>query len=83
MRLIVVLIVYLDRISPAVNEQERKSLIISHYPEHRHLFSHMVKVQRHSDPYSSKWVTEGPKEENNTGSRSFPMLIFIHLYLSL
>ena len=80
--MIVILIVYLDRISSLINEQERKSLLISHYPEHRHLFSHMVKVQRHSDPSSNKWVTEGPQEENNTGSILFRMLISIDFFLS-
>ncbi|CAF4647799.1 unnamed protein product, partial [Rotaria sp. Silwood1] len=62
----------------SINEQERKTRLFSHYTHHRHgspsvdkninyndnyrLFSHMIKAQRHSDPYSIKWITEGPHE---------------------
>jgi len=66
-----------NRISSSINtvssisEQERKSLVSSHYPhqrhesssiDNRHLLSHIVKAQRHSDPYSIKWITKGPHE---------------------
>lgn len=62
--------IYLDRISPAISEDERKSLLLSHYPEHRHLFSHIAKIQRHSDPYSIQWITDGPQEQKDTGNVS-------------
>jgi hypothetical protein len=67
----------------SINEQEQKSLVFSHYPHHRHessslnknvdfndnrhLFSHIVKAQRHSDPHSIKWITEGPQEMKDSG----------------
>ncbi|CAF1186469.1 unnamed protein product [Rotaria sordida] len=62
----------------SINEQERKTRLFSHYSHHRHgsssssknieyndnyrLLSHIIKAQRHSDPYSIKWITEGPYE---------------------
>ncbi|CAF3470621.1 unnamed protein product, partial [Rotaria sp. Silwood2] len=62
----------------SINEQERKTRIFSHYSHHRHgsssvdkninyndnyrLLSHIIKAQRHSDPYSIKWITEGPHD---------------------
>ncbi|UJR21290.1 hypothetical protein I4U23_024382 [Adineta vaga] len=30
------------------------------YNEHHHLFSKIVKAERHSDPYSIKWITKVP-----------------------
>lgn len=62
------------------NNQERKPVSFPHYT-HRHgssidrnnlndghrLFSHAIKAQRHSDPYSIKWITEGPHRETDSG----------------
>ncbi|CAF0874707.1 unnamed protein product [Adineta ricciae] len=60
---------------PSLDEQERNFPIISHksnnqvassadqtieYNEHHPLFSKIVKAQRHSDPYSIKWITDVP-----------------------
>jgi len=60
---------------PSVDDQERKSLVFPHHRhgassidknidhnDNHHLFSHIIKAQRHSDPYSIKWITEGPHE---------------------
>jgi len=30
-------------------------------------FLHAIKAQRHSDPYSIKWITEGPNRDSDTG----------------
>jgi hypothetical protein len=62
-----------------INNQERKTVSFPHYT-HRHvsssftdktdvhrLFSHAVKAQRHSDPYSIKWITEGPNRDTDSG----------------
>jgi hypothetical protein len=60
---------FVDRILPlsstvsSINDQEQKSSVI---PHHRHLFSHIIKAQRHSDPYSIKWITEGSHESDRT-----------------
>ncbi|CAF0819558.1 unnamed protein product [Rotaria sp. Silwood1] len=63
-----------------INDQERKPISFSHYSHHRHVSSsidkndhndihrpllHAIKVQRHSDPYSIKWITEGPHRDMN------------------
>ncbi|CAF2730508.1 unnamed protein product [Rotaria sp. Silwood2] len=63
-----------------INDQERKPISFSHYSHHRHVsssidknaqhdihrpFLHANKVQRHSDPYSIKWITEGPHRNMN------------------
>jgi hypothetical protein len=62
------------------NNQERKPTSFPHYNHHRHgsssslidktdvhrLFSHAVKAQRHSDPYSIKWITEGPNRDTDS-----------------
>ncbi len=37
-----------------------------HNDIHR-LFPHAVKAQRHSDPYSIKWITEGPLRDTDPG----------------
>lgn len=33
---------------------------------HRPLL-HAIKIQRHSDPHSIKWITEGPRRDMNSG----------------
>ncbi len=52
-----------------------------HYTHHRHVsssssidkndlhrpFLHAIKAQRHSDPYSIKWITEGTHRDLDTG----------------
>ncbi|CAF0724284.1 unnamed protein product [Adineta ricciae] len=65
---------------PSLDEQERNFPIISHksnnqitssadktieYNEHHPLFSKIVKAQRHSDPYSIKWITDVPSRFND------------------
>jgi hypothetical protein len=30
-------------------------------------FLHAIKAQRHSDPYSIKWITEGPNRDADSG----------------
>jgi len=61
-----------------LNHPERKLVSFPHYT-HRHTdriggqhrtFSHIIKAQRHSDPYSIKWITEGPNS-NNIGAGRF------------
>lgn len=55
---------------------DRKPNSFPHYSHHRHNpdnqieqpniyrpFLHAIKAQRHSDPYSIKWITEGPHRE--------------------
>jgi hypothetical protein len=69
-----------------INNQERKSPLFPHYSHHRHgsssssidkndihhpLLSHAIKAQRHSDPYSIKWITEGPPRDLDPGSYFF------------
>lgn len=57
----------------SLNHQERKPVSFPHYT-HRHTdrighhrtFSHVIKAQRHSDPYSIKWITEGPNSNTDT-----------------
>ena len=34
-------------------------------------FLHAIKAQRHSDPYSIKWITEGPHRDSNDPGRNF------------
>lgn len=58
------------------------SLIDRNNPNDGHrLFSHAIKAQRHSDPYSIKWITEGPHREIDSGlskiCRSFVNNIWI------
>ncbi|CAF1281942.1 unnamed protein product [Adineta steineri] len=64
------------------NEQDQNFLISSYYSNSRHelptidkntnyndnhqLFSHVMKAQRHSDPYSIKWITDGPHHLRNS-----------------
>ena len=64
-----------------LNNQERKPISFPHYSHHRHdssssssiyktehrPFLHAIKAQRHSDPYSIKWITEGPYRNIDTG----------------
>jgi hypothetical protein len=74
----------------SIDEQERKSMLYSHYSHHRQgsssigksidyndnhrLYPHVIKAQRHSDPYSIKWITEGPHQVKDSG-----MYIFLHI----
>jgi hypothetical protein len=67
----------------SLNEQEQKSQLFSRYPHSQHgsssidksndyddnhnLLSHVVKAQRHSDPYSIKWITQGPHRTRDSG----------------
>jgi hypothetical protein len=84
-------LIYLDRVLLStstlsdINDQERKSLLFSHYSHYRHgsssssidksidyndnnrPFSHIIKAQRQSDPYSIKWITEGPQQVRDAG----------------
>ena len=59
--------------SSFLSNPEYKPLSFPHYSHHRHdssssavhkheqrPFLHAIKAQRHSDPYSIKWITEGP-----------------------
>jgi hypothetical protein len=65
-----------------VNNPERKPISFPHYTHHLHgsssssidknddihrSFLHAIKAQRHSDPYSIKWITEGPPRDIDTG----------------
>jgi hypothetical protein len=75
---------------PFIDDQEQKSLV---FPHHRHgsssinknidhndnhrLFSHIIKAQRHSDPYSIKWITEGPHEVKDSGMYFSSYITFI------
>lgn len=68
------------------NEKERKPTNSHHYTHYRHSsssvdklsepnniyrpFLHAIKAQRHSDPYSIKWITESPYRPNENGSFS-------------
>ena len=80
------------------NNQERKSVSFPHYTHHRHglssidkhdpneihrLFSHAVKAQRHSDPYSIKWITEGPQRDLDSGLFKILPHLFIFFFLDL
>jgi hypothetical protein len=64
-----------------INDQERKPIAFPHYSHHRHVssstdktepydihrpFLHAIKAQRHSDPYSIKWITEGPQRDTDS-----------------
>ena len=97
-------IVFLDRFSPslsavpAVNEQERKALLFSHYSHHQHVpssieksidyndnqrvFSHIIKAQRHSDPYSIKWITEGPHYVRDSGMYISSHIFYVNSFWS-
>jgi hypothetical protein len=65
-----------------INNQERKTISFPHYTHHKHgllssssidkndnqrPFLNAIKAQRHSDPYSIKWITEGPNRDIDTG----------------
>lgn len=66
-----------------INDQERKTRLFSHYSHYRHgsasvdkstdhndkhrMLSHVIKAQRHSDPYSIKWITQRPDDIENLG----------------
>ncbi len=77
---------------PSINEQERKSLLFSHYPYHRHGSSsidknidysdnrHLIKNQQHGDPYSIKWVTEGPQKVKDSGMYFSSYIIFTLIF---
>lgn len=74
---------------------DRKPNSFPHYSHHRHNpdnhieqpniyrpFLHAIKAQRHSDPYSIKWITEGPHRELKNGKNDqtiFIIFIFSQL----
>ncbi|CAF0963417.1 unnamed protein product [Adineta ricciae] len=64
--------------SSFLSNPEYKPLSFPHYSHHRHdssssavhkheqrPFLHAIKAQRHSDPYSIKWITEGPYRDTD------------------
>lgn len=52
----------------------------NNYNDGHRLFSHAIKAQRHSDPYSIKWITEGPNRETDYGllKQDFETVFFSH-----
>jgi len=84
---------------PSINEQEPKSLEFPHYPHDRHgsssidrsieynnnhwLLSHIIKAQRHSDPYSVQWITEGPNKVKDSGMCFSSYITFILIFFIL
>ena len=64
-----------------LDNPEQKPISFLHYSHHRYStyssslakddhhrpFSHAIKAQRHSDPYSIKWITQGPPRDPDTG----------------
>jgi len=63
-----------------INNPEQNPISFPHYTHHRYgsssidkndyndnhrPFLHAIKAQRHSDPYSIKWITEGPPRDIN------------------
>lgn len=76
--------------SSFLSNPEYKPLSFPHYSHHRHdsssssvhkhdqrPFLHAIKAQRHSDPYSIKWITEGPYRD--TGKSLLCEKKIIHL----
>jgi hypothetical protein len=47
------------------------------YNGNHRLFSHIIKAQRHSDPYSIKWITEGPHYFKHSGTYIFSYITSI------